>query len=86
MKPVVSGIARATLASAAGVGIVLGAVHVQGALAVGPTAADTTAARTATDAVRGAAVVCPGPELEGVPGLDDLQVSPRLAACGSSRS
>lgn len=80
MNSLVIGIARATLASAAGVGLVLGAVQVQGALAVGPTAPTVDTARTTTDAVRGAAVVCPGPELEGVPGLDDLQVTPRLAA------
>ena len=83
MNSLVSGIARAALASAAGVGIVLGATHVQGALAVGPAPAATEAAGSTTDAVRGASVVCPGPELEGVPGLDDLQVSPRLAAASA---
>ncbi|MEO5982164.1 MAG: DUF5719 family protein [Pedococcus sp.] len=83
MNPLVSGIARATLASAAGVGIVLGAAHVQGALAVGPGPAVAGAPRAATDAVRGSAVVCPGPELEGVPGVDDLQVRPRLAAAAA---
>ena len=44
MNSLVSGIARAALASAAGVGIVLGATHVQGALAVGPAPAATEAA------------------------------------------
>ena len=83
MNPLVTGVGRATLAAAAGVGLVLGAVQVQGALAVGPAAAPPDTARTATDAVRGAGVVCPGPELEGVPGLDDLPVTPRLAAASA---
>lgn len=83
MNAVLSGIARATLASAAGVGLVLGAAQVEGALDVAPAPASTQAGGSTTDAVRGAAVVCPGPELEGVPGLDDLQVSPRLAAASA---
>ncbi|GAB3066010.1 DUF5719 family protein [Pedococcus soli] len=83
MNPLVGGVARATLAAAAGVGIVLGAVHVQGALAVGPAPGTPAAARTATDAVRGSALVCPGPELKGVPGLDDVPVTPRVAAASA---
>ncbi len=80
MNPLVSGIARATLASAAGVGIVLGAAQVHGPLALTPAGKTVAGARTSTDAVRGAAVVCPGPELVGVQGVDDVRVNPRLAA------
>ena len=83
MNPLVTGVARATVVAAAGVGLVLGAAQVQGALAVGPAPAAVDTARSATDAVRGSAVACPGPELEGVEGLDDVQVTPRVAAASA---
>ncbi|WP_406831829.1 DUF5719 family protein [Pedococcus sp. KACC 23699] len=87
MTPVVTGLLRSTLAAAAGVGIVLGATHVRGDLAVAPTtppALGTRADSQAVDqAVTGASVVCPGPELSGVAGVGDIDVAPRLAAAAA---
>lgn len=76
----VSGIVRTSLVAAAGVGIVVGATHAQGALALGSTKAVDTATSSATSPVRSSSLVCPGPELKGVEGVDDLDVGVRVAA------
>jgi Family of unknown function (DUF5719) len=83
MRMSVGGVVRATLAAAAGVGLVAGAMHAQGALAVGPRGAGDLSSAGATAPVRGASVVCPGPELKGVQGLDDLPVGVRVAAAAA---
>jgi hypothetical protein len=78
-----AGIARASLATLAGAGLVVGAMHTQGALAVGRETADHSTLQGTTTTVRGATLVCPGPELKGVPGVTDLPVGARLAAAAA---
>jgi hypothetical protein len=75
-----SGIVRTALAATAGAGLVAAAVHVPGALAVGPRVASAVTSETATSTVRGAALVCPGPELKGIKGVPDADVGVRVAA------
>ena len=79
----VSGLVRTTLVTAAGAGIVVGAMHSQGALAVASTQAVETAGGSATSPVRSSSLVCPGPELKGVKGVDDLDVGVRVAAAAA---
>lgn len=76
----VSGIVRTSLVAAAGVGIVTAAVHSQGAFAVASTRLVDTATTSATNPVRSSSLVCPGPELKGVKGVDDVDVGVRVAA------
>jgi hypothetical protein len=78
-----SGITRAVLATAAGAGLVAAGVHVPGALAVGPRGDSGGSSDTATTTVRGAALVCPGPELKGIKGVDDADVTVRVAAAAA---
>ena len=79
----VSGIVRTALVTAAGAGIVVGAMHSPGALAVGSTDAAVTATSSATSPVRGSSLLCPGPELKGVKGVDDVKVGVRVAAAAA---
>ncbi|HEY3534763.1 MAG TPA: DUF5719 family protein [Pedococcus sp.] len=81
-----SGIARAGLAAAAGAGLVAGAMQLPGAFAVGPRGADAASTDTATTTVRGAALVCPGPELKGLKGVTDAAVGARVAAVAAPTS
>jgi hypothetical protein len=76
----VSGIARTVLVSAAAAALVAGATQAEGGFALGD--ASTGAARQAgaSAPVRGATLLCPGPELKGVPGLDDEPVGAAVAA------
>jgi hypothetical protein len=78
-----SGIVRTTLVTAAGVGIVVGAMHYQGSFAVAATASVDGATGSATSPVRSSSLVCPGPELKGVKGVDDLDVGVRVAAAAA---
>ena len=75
-----SGITRAALAAAAGAGLVAAGVHVPGALALGPQPESGAPSDTTTTTVRGAALVCPGPELKGIKGVTDANVNVRIAA------
>jgi hypothetical protein len=84
MRLAPSGIARATVTALAGVGLVVAAMHAQGAVAVGDRAgAPGLTTRGATTTVRGASLTCPGPELRGVPGMPDLPVAARVAAAAA---
>ena len=86
MNVSVSGIARTVLVAAAGAGLVLAATQSQGALALGAGAADDSRVSGSTDPVRGSTVVCPGPELKGVPGVDDVALGVRVAAASAPAS
>ncbi|TPG19225.1 DUF5719 family protein [Pedococcus bigeumensis] len=79
----ISGIVRTTLVTAAGAGLVVGAMHSQGAFAVASTRAVDTATGSATSPVRSASLVCPGPELKGLKGVADLDVGVRVAAAAA---
>ena len=79
----VSGIIRTTLVTAAGAGLVVGAMHTPGAFAVASTRAVDTGTSSATSPVRSASLVCPGPELKGLKGVEDLDVSVRVAAAAA---
>lgn len=78
-----SGMVRTLLVTLAGAGIVIGAVHTQGALALGTDDGGEQATRGATAPVRSSSLVCPGPELKGVQGVEDADVSVRLAAAAA---
>ena len=78
-----SGLARTTLVTLAGAGLVVGAVHTQGALALGRDGSADQATRGASAAVRSVSLVCPGPELKGVPGMADAAVPVRVAAAAA---
>ena len=79
----VSGIVRTSLVAVAGIGLVIGAMHSQGAFAVGSTADHDVASSSATSPVRGSSLLCPGPELKGVQGVDDVDVGVRVAAAAA---
>lgn len=83
---VVGAVLRATVVAAAGAGLVVTATHVPGAVAVGARQAPQLATGAGSGAVRGAEVVCPGPELMGVPGVHDLPVGVGIAAVSAPRS
>ena len=78
-----SGMVRTALVTLAGAGIVIGAVHTQGALALGTDDGAGEATKGATTPVRSSALVCPGPELKGVQGVPDADVSVRVAAAAA---
>ena len=80
MRVPVMGIARAALAAAAGAGLVVAANAVPGALALGPAGETDRAVAGRTAAVRGAALVCPGPERMGTPGIPDVRTVASVAA------
>ena len=82
----VSGIVRTVLVAAAGAGLVVAATQSQGAIALGARTADDSSVSGSTDPVRGSTVVCPGPELRGVPGVDDLPLGARVAAAAAPAS
>jgi hypothetical protein len=76
-----SGIARTMLATAAGAGLVVAAMQTSGAVVLAQeSGGHADSATSVTSPVRGASLVCPGPELKGVPGIDDLPVGVRVAA------
>ena len=79
----VSGLVRTSLVAAAGAGIVAGAMHSQGAFAVASTGVVDTATTSASNPVRSSSLLCPGPELKGVKGVDDLDVGVRVAAAAA---
>jgi hypothetical protein len=76
----VSGIARTVLVSAAAAALVVGSARAEGGFALGDDSSGRQAAKAATSPVRGATLLCPGPELKGVPGLDDEPVATAVAA------
>ncbi|MDU0312680.1 DUF5719 family protein [Phycicoccus sp. M110.8] len=75
----VAALVRTALVAAAGAGVVLAATQHDGAFAIG-SGARTTSPAPASAAVRDASLLCPGPELRGVPGLDDESVPVGVAA------
>lgn len=79
----VSGIVRTSLVAAAGVGLVAGAMHSQGAFAFASNGVLDTATTSATNPVRSSSLLCPGPELKGVKGVDDVDVGVRVAAAAA---
>jgi hypothetical protein len=74
---------RTALVTLAGAGIVIGAVHTQGALALGTDDGAGEATKGATTPVRSSALVCPGPELKGVQGVPDSDVSVGVAGAAA---
>ena len=76
------GMARAVLTTAAGAGLVAVAMQVPGAVAVGPAKAGDLSVAGTTSAVRGAQLVCPGPERLGTEGIDDV---PTMKVNGTRR-
>ena len=78
-----SGLVRTSLVALAGVGIVVAATQSTGALALGSGAALDQASSAATTPVRSSSLVCPGPELKGVEGVDDADVPVRVAAAAA---
>lgn len=78
-----SGVVRTSLVTLAGVGIVVGAMHTQGALAMGSDGGVDQSTQGATNPVRSSSLVCPGPELKGVRGVNDADVSVRVAAAAA---
>ena len=78
-----TGIVRAVLAAGAGVGLVYAAMQAPGAVALGPAANADTTRDGATSTVRSSQLVCPGPELKGLAGLDDLPVDVTVAAAAA---
>ena len=78
-----SGLVRTSLVALAGVGIVVAATHSQGALALGSGAAADRADTAVTNPVRSSSLVCPGPELKGIKGVDDADVPVRVAAAAA---
>jgi hypothetical protein len=83
MRVAPSGIVRAVLTALAGAGLVVGAMHAPGALAVGSQASEAGITEGSTTTVRGASLTCPGPELKGVQGIADLPVGARVAAAAA---
>jgi hypothetical protein len=77
------GIVRTVLAAGAGAGLVYAAMQAPGAVALGPSANADTSREGGTSTVRSAALVCPGPELKGLAGLDDLPVEVTVAAAAA---
>ena len=78
-----SGLVRTSLVALAGVGIVVAATHGQGALAVGSGTVAAQADTAVTTPVRSSSLVCPGPELKGIQGVDDADVPVRVAAAAA---
>lgn len=78
-----SGMVRTALVTLAGAGLVIGAVHTQGALALGTDDGAGETTQGATGPVRSSALVCPGPELKGAQGVPDADVSVRVAAAAA---
>ena len=58
-------------------------MHSQGALALGSGAAADRADTAVTNPVRSSSLVCPGPELKGIKGVDDADVPVRVAAAAA---
>ncbi|QGN56681.1 DUF5719 family protein [Nostocoides sp. HKS02] len=84
MSVSVFGVVRAVVVAAAGAGLVYGATHVPGAVAVVPSSSASAATQAASSApVQGSSLVCPGPELVGVQGLHDLPVGVHVAAAAA---
>jgi hypothetical protein len=84
VKVSVSGIVRTCLVAVAGAGIVVTAMQTQGALALGSTATPRTGGDgAAISPLRSSSLVCPGPELKGVKGVDDVDVGVRVAAAAA---
>lgn len=81
--PVVGAVLRATVVVAAGAGLVVAATQVPGAVAVGSHVPVHAAVGAASAPVRGARLLCAGPELMGVPGVHDLPVGVRVAAAAA---
>jgi hypothetical protein len=83
MRIAPSGVVRASLTGLAGAALVVGAMHAQGALALGDQRASSGRTEGSTSTVRGASLTCPGPELKGVPGVPDLPVGARVGAASA---
>ena len=84
--PAVGAVLRATVVAAAGAGLVVAATQVPGAVAVGSGAPAHAAGGAQSGPVRGAQLLCAGPELVGVPGVHDLPVGVRVAAVAAPQS
>lgn len=84
--PAVGAVLRATVVAAAGAALVVAATRVPGAVAVGTSAPAPSASRAVSSPVRGAQLLCAGPELLGVPGVHDLAVGVRVAAVAAPQS
>lgn len=80
MRIPVKGLLRAGVSAAAGAGLVYAAMAVPGTAAVGPAPERDGPRAGGTSTVRSSALVCPGPELRGVQGVDDLDVDVTVAA------
>jgi hypothetical protein len=76
----IGGIARTVLVSAAAAALVVGATRAEGGFAFGDEPSGRTSPQAASSPVRGASLLCPGPELKGVPGLDDEPVATGVSA------
>ena len=84
--PAVGAVLRATVVAAAGAGLVVAATQVPGAVAVGSSAPAHAVGGAQSGPVRGAQLLCAGPELMGVPGVHDLPVGVRVAAAAAPAS
>jgi hypothetical protein len=69
-----AGLLRAGITAVAAGGLVLAAGQTPGSVALGPRTAADTSREGASSSVRLAQLICPGPELQGVEGVDDLPV------------
>lgn len=80
MKVSIAGLARTCVVAAAGAGLVFAATQVEGSVALGsqPKRTDTAPAATGA-AVTSASLACPGSELSGVPGVDDIPTDTQVA-------
>jgi hypothetical protein len=79
----VSGLVRTSLVALAGAGIVVAATHSTGAFALGSGPTVEQASSAATSPARSSSLVCPGPELKGIDGVDDADVPVRVAAAAA---
>jgi hypothetical protein len=77
------GIVRSAVTAAVGAGLVYGAMQAPGALAVGPSRNADTSRDGGTATVRSSALVCPGPELKGLAGLEDAPVDVAVAVAAA---
>lgn len=85
MKVSVSGLVRTGLVVAAGAAVVVGATQAQGSVVLGNGTTPGASRDAATAAVRGASLLCPGPELRGATGVPDLPVGARVEAVTAPR-
>lgn len=80
----VAGLARVGVVAVVAAGVVVAATQVEGAVAVAPPA-PTRATSSSSAPVTSASLLCPGPELVGVPGVDDIPVAAGVTAVTAPR-